>query len=48
VLEDAALAEQLCGDVEAWAQSYVPPRFAESPYELVKLRSFFAARLSDA
>jgi hypothetical protein len=47
VLESPELAEQLSSEAEAWANGYVAPRFNESPYELVKLRSFFAARLSD-
>jgi hypothetical protein len=47
LLEDPQLAEQLSAEVEAWANGYVAPRFNQTPYELVKLRSFFAARLSD-
>jgi uncharacterized membrane protein YkvA (DUF1232 family) len=47
LLENAGLADQLSSEVEAWANGYVAPRFNQTPYELVKLRSFFAARLSD-
>jgi hypothetical protein len=46
VLAEPELAAGLAVDVETWAHRYEPPPLTEDKYELVKLRSFLAARLS--
>ncbi len=45
IIDDAAVREELIGDVEGWASRYNAPAFVLDDKGLVKLRSFLAAKL---
>ncbi len=47
IVSDAAVRGQLLSDVKGWADSYAPPTFARDEKNLVKLRSFLAAKLPE-
>lgn len=45
VVTDAAVRDDLLGDVRGWASRYARPHFAADEKHLIKLRSFLAAKL---
>lgn len=45
IISDAAVRADLVGDVKGWAESYAAPTFARDEKNLVKLKSFLAAKL---
>jgi uncharacterized membrane protein YkvA (DUF1232 family) len=45
IVGDAAQLSQFANEVKGWADSYQPPAFSRDEKNLVKLRSFLAAKL---
>jgi len=45
IVQDPALAQQVCDEVGVFARSYVAPEFAQEERTLLKLRSFLTTKL---
>jgi hypothetical protein len=45
VVDDPEVRAELLGDVRSWARQFQVPQFTMDEHGLVKLRSFFAAKL---
>jgi uncharacterized membrane protein YkvA (DUF1232 family) len=45
IVEDTALAQQVCDEIGVFARSYVAPEFTQEERTLLKLRSFLTTKL---
>jgi len=45
IVQDPALAAQVCDEVASFTRSYVPPPFSHDERTLIKLKSFLSAKL---
>jgi hypothetical protein len=45
IVQDSALAAQVCDEVASFTRSYLAPPFAQDERTLIKLKSFLSAKL---